>query len=165
VNRAMHCCVCFDESLPTDHTLPCGHQFHASCITEWFRSNHEAHGCCPTCRSNPVASLDEDSTTRLSTTMAKYVLSSALAKGSNPVVRRIKKEYDQVCKDQRQHSLNVRIFQSENRQVISKFRRQERRSDSLIRKKRKIMKAACSLHPIVPLKVEIFSGEGQDITF
>merc|ERR1712232_1125204 len=42
------CCICLDRFSPHVSTseLPCGHRFHAACLSGWFSQN----GNCPLCR-------------------------------------------------------------------------------------------------------------------
>jgi len=36
--------------------LPCGHDFHTSCVEKWFNSTAHQARTCPTCRQNPLVS-------------------------------------------------------------------------------------------------------------
>jgi hypothetical protein len=52
------CVICFNE-LSSGMKLECGHEFHAECIANWFRSGSRA---CPVCRAEPP-SADGDGET------------------------------------------------------------------------------------------------------
>jgi len=59
------CCICMCEFESGDvaTTMPCGHSFHAGCITQWLRTHHT----CPVCREalateeDVVANVDPSS--------------------------------------------------------------------------------------------------------
>lgn len=43
------CCICMSDDRGDSTTLPCNHEFHTTCITNWLKVS----GKCPICRFNP----------------------------------------------------------------------------------------------------------------
>lgn len=48
-SHATECCICMSNDRGDSTTLPCNHEFHTPCITNWLKVS----GNCPVCRSNP----------------------------------------------------------------------------------------------------------------
>lgn len=48
------CSICLDDIRRSVRTLPCGHAFHARCITRWFRRGTLS---CPLCRQDCMSEL------------------------------------------------------------------------------------------------------------
>ena len=47
LSTAQECCICMDnECIQPWRGLPCGHMFHASCVSRWIDTHHT----CPVCR-------------------------------------------------------------------------------------------------------------------
>lgn len=51
------CAICQDEITQNELVLECNHKFHSDCIMTWFRSNHENHSKCPSCRGTSQTAL------------------------------------------------------------------------------------------------------------
>ena len=50
------CAICLETIEESCATLECGHTFHATCISDWFRSQHIT---CPECRGVPTKCLSK----------------------------------------------------------------------------------------------------------
>ena len=47
LNTSQECCICMDnDCIQSWSSLPCGHMFHASCVSRWINTHHT----CPVCR-------------------------------------------------------------------------------------------------------------------
>ena len=48
-SHSTECCICMSNDRGDSTTLPCHHEFHTTCITNWLKVS----GKCPVCRFNP----------------------------------------------------------------------------------------------------------------
>ena len=133
-------------------TLGCNHKFHSSCVIRWFRSDHDAHGSCPLCRDDPGLKV---STVRLSASLARILMKQAGRKGSHPMLQTVSNEYRSVNKQRIVSQKLLKEYMTENKAVITTYQKMIRHIERYNTKERKLLRHICSMHPIIPLFVDV----------
>ena len=147
------CAICSTQIDGTDSvTLGCNHKFHSTCVIRWFRSDHDAHGSCPLCRDNPSRTV---SNVRLSASLARILMKQAGRKGSHPTLQCVSNEYKSANKQRIDSQKLLRDHLLENKTVIKTYQKIIRRIERFNMKERKLLRHICSMHPIIPLFLEV----------
>ena len=113
-NGEIRCSICHDtEESENFTTLECGHEFHSSCIIQWFRSDQVE---CPMCRGTPSFIL-----TRMEAhARSSMILRKAKKKGAPKELKKLVEKYRKVQKEQKEFQKELKEFNKENAEIFKK---------------------------------------------
>ncbi|KAG7144952.1 E3 ubiquitin-protein ligase plr-1 like [Verticillium longisporum] len=83
MGRQVECVVCLEEyenGVSQVMSLPCGHEFHADCITPWLTTRRRT---CPICKGDVIQSTPWLTTRRRTCPICKGDVVRSLARGSS----------------------------------------------------------------------------------
>lgn len=148
------CCICLEamDDDATTHTIDgCGHAFHASCLITWMRQGRMS---CPACRHDLAAQNMDGMTVRA---RARHIRAKARNARAPEELKRLVQIVRRAEQKEKDHAAEMRAFQREHKDVLSKVQTMRTRRWMASRKVMELMRALGTYHstefPLPPLVV------------